>query len=592
MEGTVRVFNTREEFKKCDKSRALQDAAKIMWSAIHDGQVLHQPERLTPFVVITFADLKKNVFIYWFGFPVVMPRTPFLRGADGEFFGAEDCERIRRDARQLAGSRKTLPLAFLIRVRRNAEGRSYEGVEPLLQLLKNKSLSPETVVIGVIDPAATASPGWPVRNVLIFLQARPDLWPTPSVTVLCLRAGVRSVCLSVGLGRGEPVLRASDSLRAVGWERNSRGKLAPRKVKDIRAGVSAETLARDAAALNLQLMKWRMLPALKLDVLGTTKCLLVGAGTLGCVVARTLLGWGVKDISFVDCGRVSYSNPVRQSLFEFSDCTGDGKPKAEAAAAALKRIYPGVRAVGHNLEIPMPGHPFVEAKALATLVQRLHELVAGHDVVFLLTDTRESRWLPTVMAAAQGKLILNAALGFDTYLVMRHGVVGQAPHRLGCYFCNDVVAPTNSTTNRTLDQQCTVSRPSLANIAGSLAVELMVALVHHPLKALAPADKATPLTERHPSSPLGLLPHQIRGFLSHYQQMLPAVPAFAQCSACSETIVGLYKADKFTLVQKTLADPTYLERASGLSRLQETVCDVDFPEWSSEEGSDTGAGDM
>ena len=96
--------------------------------------------------------------------------------------------------------------------------------------------------------------------------------------VFCLRAGAHSVCLSVGLGRGASMLHASASLKVVGWERNSRGKLAPRKVKDIRAGMSAETLARDAAALNLQLMKWRMLPGLRLDVLGATKCLLVGAG--------------------------------------------------------------------------------------------------------------------------------------------------------------------------------------------------------------------------------------------------------------------------------------------------------------------------
>ena len=68
-----------------------------------------------------------------------MPRTPFLREDEGEVLGAEDCAKIQRDVRQLAGevapvqnyccfssavphhpwcagSRKTLPLAFLIRV--------------------------------------------------------------------------------------------------------------------------------------------------------------------------------------------------------------------------------------------------------------------------------------------------------------------------------------------------------------------------------------------------------------------------------------------------------------------------------------------
>lgn len=44
---------------------------------------------------------------------------------------------------------------------------------------------------------------------------------------------------------------------------------------------------------------------------------------------------------------------------------------------------------------------------------------------------------------------MNAALGFDSFLVMRHGMKslgeqGQKEEdvkRLGCYFCNDVVGP-------------------------------------------------------------------------------------------------------------------------------------------------------
>lgn len=121
-----------------------------------------------------------------------------------------------------------------------------------------------------------------------------------------------------------------------------------------------------------------------------------------------------------------------------------GVKKAYRAAEALSEIYPGVDSTGHVLAVPMAGHPVVDVEKTRSEFETLKKLIDDHDAIFLLMDTRESRWLPTLMGKASGKIVMNAALGFDSFVVMRHGVKNaDDAAALGCYFCNDVIAPMN-----------------------------------------------------------------------------------------------------------------------------------------------------
>lgn len=54
----------------------------------------------------------------------------------------------------------------------------------------------------------------------------------------------------------------------------------------------------------------------------------------------------------------------------------------------------------------MPGHPVGDSLIESTRhnVKQLEELIEDHDVTFLLMDSRESRWLPTLVASAKGKV--------------------------------------------------------------------------------------------------------------------------------------------------------------------------------------------
>ena len=119
--------------------------------------------------------------------------------------------------------------------------------------------------------------------------------------------------------------------------------------------------------------------------------------------------------------------------------------------------------------------------------------------------------------------------------------------------------------DRTLDQQCTVTRPGIAAIASALLVEILVSTLQHPLRALAPAPKSP--TEDTGDHPLGIVPHQIRGFLSTFQTMVISGKSYDCCSACSETITSAYTKDGWEFVKRALNERDYVEELSGLKEV-------------------------
>lgn len=473
-----------------------------------------------------FANIKKHTFVYMVAIPALQLPSPAVLTKRESF-------HISEELRQLISA--TSSSFFVLR----------SGAVHALKILKDGGIQQDDI-IGFIDPSSSDdSVGWPLRNLLVFLKHHFDI---SSLRILSYRKE-GSTLLHVELPGG----RVLSCPKGTGWIRDSDGKLSPQKV-DLSSTMDPVAMADATVDLNLKLMKWRIMPELELDAIMNLKVLLLGAGTLGCNVARILMGWGVKTMTFVDNGTVSYSNVSRQPLFQFKDY---GKSKALAAAENLKLILPSLSVKGVNLTIPMPGHfPTTNTEKD---YRDLDDLVKEHDVVFLLTDSREARWLPTALGVLHNKPLINVALGFDSFLVMRHPVVDhEGKKNIGCYFCNDIVAPTDSLADRTLDQQCTVTRPGIATIASGYGVELLTSMLQHPLKALAPPEA---------ESTLGSIPHQIRGYVSDFKNMIISGKAYEKCTACADVIISVLKSDGYLFVKKVLEDAKFLEVLTGLDKL-------------------------
>lgn len=623
-EGVIRNYNTKKDMMEADTRKILEQAGRNIWEAIQDGTIYSIPSLLASFTMISYADLKKYTFRTLVGYPafntttkwkLADPKVPFQK------LTREESESLTLAVASYEMAADERCRGFFIakkayvdpktgkKLRRTDDEYSSdcEWVVKDLREYENgffKDVPEGNQYFGFADPSTDAkTPSWILRNYLVLIQERLKL---DKVKILCYREvherrhESRSIILDLDIDK-EATAKAESSTTplapsqmppVVGWEQIN-GKYMPRTA-NMATHMDPLELANSAVDLNLKLMKWRVAPTLSLDRIKETKCLLLGAGTLGSYVSRNLMGWGVRNITFVDYGKVSFSNPVRQPLFEHKDCLDGGQAKATCAAEALRRIYPGVRSKGYDMTVPMLGHALLDEIRTKQDFQTLQKLIEDHDAIFLLMDSRESRWLPTLMGKAATKLVFNAALGFDSYVAMRHGMPSNKYRndaKLGCYFCNDVVAPADSMKNQTLDQQCTVTRPGLAPIASATLVELFVSVLQHPDGAYCDAPHLNTDPRDPPDHPLGIVPHQIRGYLASWNNMTIRGQSYEYCSACSDNIVDAYKRDGWEFVKKALQDKDYITQLSGLAEVQrradEAADDVD---WDTE--SEDGSGDL
>ncbi|KAL7169838.1 hypothetical protein ACSBR2_034804 [Camellia fascicularis] len=373
-----------------------------------------------------------------------------------------------------------------------------------------------------------------------------------------------------------------DIPNAVGWELN-RGKKVPRCIS-LAKSIDPTRLAISAADLNLKLMRWRALPSLNINILSATKCLLLGAGTLGCQVARMLMAWGVRKITLLDSGKVAMSNPLRQSLYTLDDCLNGGDFKASAAVKSLKRIFPAVfysqEAEGVVMAIPMPSHPVPSHEVNSVLedCRCLHNLIDSHDAVFLLT----------LLCANANKITITAALGFDSFLVMRHGA---GPLGTLCDFKDDVSGEMGNFYQMDRDGEHRLVNcqphfgPTMHSYSSALAVELLVGILHHPHGIHAKAEFANSTDSGSTEQPLGILPHQVRGSLSQFSQMTLVGHSSNSCTACCCTVVSEYRERGLDFVLEAINHPTYLEDLTGLTELIKSANSI-MLDWENEDDDD------
>lgn len=145
---------------------------------------------------------------------------------------------------------------------------------------------------------------------------------------------------------------------------------------------------------------------------------IVGVGGLGALCAYLLAGAGVGELRLADGDVVSLSNLHRQVLY---DSTMVGQSKAQCAKARIAALDPHIKVI---------------TMGAITQQQDFATLVAGLDLLLLLTDTQASRVQLSAWAlAAKIPTLIACVAGFNGLSAYFDYASADFVAKYGCYRC-------------------------------------------------------------------------------------------------------------------------------------------------------------
>jgi len=223
-----------------------------IWSSIRTPSSTTSLADLNPFLLVTFADLKKYRYYYWCAFPALA-----LKPGWEVTTGWTPCEdlvveqvrppahlispaRADSDSTSAAARHPDLPLSTRRRdstaprlrelLGSDAARRGASPLPPLPPRLQSaESHPPAQRTLAFYDPSSHSTAlGWPVRNTLTYLANAPSPLDPPirQLRIVSRRDGSALSC-NVRLS-GPELDDGADRPGVVGWEKNDKGKLGPR----------------------------------------------------------------------------------------------------------------------------------------------------------------------------------------------------------------------------------------------------------------------------------------------------------------------------------------------------------------------------